>query len=128
MRSVGGVKGGRYSVDVEFAAQVEPGKTMGRNVSKLENYLPKGATVRLVKADPDKSVVEVEVCLSAANPATALRDVSRAIELVAVTPAGVPADDRIGDLLQAKVTRVGMTRHTAGPRLTTWCTIAEVDS
>lgn len=94
-------------MDVEFAAQVEPGKTMGRNIRKLESYLPKGATVRLAKADPDKSVVEVEVCLSAASPAMALRDVSRAIELVAVTPAGLPADDRIGNLLQAKVTRIG---------------------
>ena len=54
--------GGRYEVDIEFEAEVRPGKSMGK---------------------------------------------ARAIELVTVGPGGLPAENPIGDLRQAKVKRIG---------------------
>ncbi len=72
---------------IEFAARLPVG-SMGRRVSKFESLLPRNAAVRLVKESPDVGVgeVEVEVYLDSLSPAMALRDVSRAVELVAATP------------------------------------------
>jgi hypothetical protein len=105
-RSVACMQGGRYSVDIEFEAEVPP-KSMGRNVSRLETFLPASATVRLAKEKADEGLIEVEVVLPAGTPAMALRDVVRAVEMVTITPGGLPVDDPIGDLRRARVTRVG---------------------
>jgi hypothetical protein len=102
-----GMGPGRYSVDIEFEYRIDPGQTLGRNVKRLETYLPASATVRMAKQDDGAGLVGLEVCLPAGTPAMALRDVVRAVEMVTITPNGPPVDDPLGNLRQATVTRVG---------------------
>jgi hypothetical protein len=49
------VDGGLYVVDVDCEARVPPRKTMGRNVSRLEAFLPQDATARLAREDEAKA-------------------------------------------------------------------------
>jgi hypothetical protein len=94
----------RYRVAVEFAAPDLVAGSVGRRVSKFESLLPGDSSVCVVRESPVEGVGEVEVYITSMSPAMALRDVARAVELVSVTPAGMP--DKMPDVVRASVARV----------------------
>jgi hypothetical protein len=99
--------GGRYSVNIEFEFNIPPGKTMGKNITRLEMFLPPNANVSMAREDEPAGVLALEVILPAGTPAMALRDVVHAVEMVTVTPGGRAVEQPLGDLRRATVTRVG---------------------
>ena len=94
----------RYKVDVEFAAPKLVAGSMGKHVSRFESVLPRDTSVHLVKESTEEGVGEVEVCITSMSPAMALRDVSHAIEMASVTPAGTP--DKMPDVVRASVAKM----------------------
>jgi hypothetical protein len=100
MRSM---EGGHYEVDITFEIiRPDPAPSSASVVQRIEALLPEGSAVRSVtRGSAHERRGGIDVTLHSMSPAMALRDVARAIELVASEK-----DEMLRDFVRCTITRV----------------------
>jgi hypothetical protein len=97
------MEGGHYEVDITFEIiRPHPAPSLASIVQRIEQLLPEGSAVKSVtRGNAHEELGGIDVTLHSTSPAMALRDVARALELVASEK-----DETLRDLVRATVTRV----------------------
>ena len=95
--------GGHYEVEITFEiVRPQPPPALASVIQRVEQLLPEGSAVKSVtRGSAHEELGVIDVTLHSASPAMALRDVARAIELVASEK-----DETLRDFVRATVTRV----------------------
>jgi hypothetical protein len=97
------MEGGHYEVAITFEIiRPQPAPPLASIVEGIERLLPEGSAVKSVtRGSAHHELGEIDVTLHSTSPVMALRDVARALELVASEK-----DETVRDLVRATVTKV----------------------